>query len=336
MVATAASLVVAGRMARLARDKTFAAAVARREANEANLARGREAGQRRAAEAAGRREAVERRTAEAARNAALDETYRASISEARALRAAHRPGWRQDALGNLARLAILPAPRRDLVELRNEAVACLGDFDIHEVARLDDSKGVAFGLDFLADGPTLASAHRNGVIHLWDAAKGAHLATLPGEGPVGNWNYPEAGEPWPFVIRRPDGKGLFYNPRGQGVVSLGPDLRPDRPPIDRAGMNANGLSYDATGRRIAIGWADNRVEVFEIATGCTIPVGGREFPRLRAQPRWSPARPDRPGPRDRAQVRRRKPQGRDRRPATQPHPIRRLQPGRGHPGHRIE
>ena len=59
----------------------------------------------------------------ASRMAAQAETYRAMLSEVRALRAGHPLGWRDDALGNLARLAAAATPRRDLVELRSEAVA---------------------------------------------------------------------------------------------------------------------------------------------------------------------------------------------------------------------
>ena len=71
------------------------------------------------------------------RLAAQAETYRAMLSEVRALRAGRPLGWRDDALGNLARLTRAATPRRDLVELRSEAVVCLGEFDIVEVARLD-------------------------------------------------------------------------------------------------------------------------------------------------------------------------------------------------------
>jgi hypothetical protein len=73
--------------------------------------------ERRRAVRAGAQEADARRKAERARNAALAETYRASLSEVRALRAGHPPGWRVDALASLARLAGGSTPRRDPVEL---------------------------------------------------------------------------------------------------------------------------------------------------------------------------------------------------------------------------
>src|SRR5262249_2506404 len=84
---------------------------------------------------AGRAEADQARAgSEKSRAAAQAETYRAMISEVRALRAGHRLGWREEALANLARLVVMPTPRRDLVELRTEAVASIGDFEVKEVA----------------------------------------------------------------------------------------------------------------------------------------------------------------------------------------------------------
>ena len=77
-----------------------------------------------------------RAAAEKARAAAQAETYHALLSEVKALRAGHQPGWRDEALANLARLAVMPTPRRDLVQLRTEAVATLATPDIHLVARV--------------------------------------------------------------------------------------------------------------------------------------------------------------------------------------------------------
>ena len=67
-----------------------------------------------------------RTTAETAGTAAQAEAYRAMLSEVKALRAGHQLGWREEALANLVRLASMPTPRRDLVELRTQAVACIG------------------------------------------------------------------------------------------------------------------------------------------------------------------------------------------------------------------
>ena len=103
-----------------------------------------------------RRVAVtERRRAEAAecaalaaRNEAVAEAYRASLSEARALRLGRPPGWRGRSLEILAQLAGRDVAGRDPRELRDEAVACLGDIDIEEVARFEGGRGAIRTLAF--------------------------------------------------------------------------------------------------------------------------------------------------------------------------------------------
>ncbi|HJZ55402.1 MAG TPA: protein kinase, partial [Gemmataceae bacterium] len=79
----------------------------------------------------------ERAAALKARAAAQAESYQALLSEVRALRAGHQPGWRDKALGNLARLAVMPTPRRDLAELRTDAAATLGRPDIRLAAKVE-------------------------------------------------------------------------------------------------------------------------------------------------------------------------------------------------------
>ena len=67
-----------------------------------------------------------------------------------------QPGWRDQALANLARLAVMPTARRDLPELRTEAAATLGTPDVRLAARIelpsDDLRSFAFS----PDGRTLA------------------------------------------------------------------------------------------------------------------------------------------------------------------------------------
>jgi len=92
------------------------------------------------------------------RAAAQAETYRALLNEARALRVGHQPGWREQALSDLARLANMPTPRRDLTELRTEAADALKTPDIELAASVqlpsDDLGSFAFSLD----GRTLLTA----------------------------------------------------------------------------------------------------------------------------------------------------------------------------------
>ena len=113
-----------GAHGRLGRERSSRAAIAERSARQ-------EASRQAKAEATARGEADQ------ARAAAQAETYRAMLSEVKALRAGHQPGWRDEALANLARLAVMPTPRRDLFELRTEAAACMRTPDIHLVARLE-------------------------------------------------------------------------------------------------------------------------------------------------------------------------------------------------------
>ena len=153
-----------------------------------------------AAERSARVEAVgARKTAEAARAAAQNEAYRATFSEAKALRAGHSLGWRDDVLGNLARLTTIPSPRRDLVELRTEAVASLGEFDIVEVARFEGFKGSVWSLDFSADSRFLVTATLGwNDVHLWDVSRRQLLWHL--HDPAGRANslgHPAPGEPAP-------------------------------------------------------------------------------------------------------------------------------------------
>src|SRR5205823_1656980 len=80
----------------------------------AETAREDEKGQRDRAEALRQVAETDRAAAEKSRVAAEAETYRATLSEARALRAGRQPGWREEALADLARLAASPSPGRDL------------------------------------------------------------------------------------------------------------------------------------------------------------------------------------------------------------------------------
>jgi eukaryotic-like serine/threonine-protein kinase len=129
VLATIGSLMAANRFAGLA-DRERNAAVAERLARQ-------EASRPAKAESIANREADQSRVAaEMANTPAQAETYLAMLSEVKALRAGRHPGWRDLALANLARIASLSTPRRDLVELRTEATACLGTPDDRPAARI--------------------------------------------------------------------------------------------------------------------------------------------------------------------------------------------------------
>jgi WD40 repeat protein len=213
-------------------------------------------------------EATARVRADEARNAALAESYRASLSEARALRAGRPLGWRGDALGILSRLATMPTPRRDFVELRTEAVADLGELDVIEVARLEGFRGTVWSLEFRPDSGALATATANGDLDLWDVARRQHswqVADPAGKESSAGW--PSVTDPHIQVRFLPDG-GLARTTWSHRVEFLGPSGTPSgRPPIVGGAANSVGLEVDRAGRRLAVGWSDGRIEVHDLAAG---------------------------------------------------------------------
>ncbi len=249
VLVTIGSLLAAGRFARLAEQE----------------------GQSATAERSARREADQaRKTAETARAAAQAETYRALLSEVKALRAGHQPGWRDEALANLARLAVMPTPRRDLVQLRTEAVASIGEFDVHEVARFQGGTGprMTEALAFSADGNSLVAARDDGELQLWDVAARRHAGTVPAAavGPDGAGN-PPAPLPVASVRYLPDG-AIAYASTAHCVAFLDLSGRlPARSPIDGGAAQVNGLSVDHGGQWLAVGWSDGHIGLYDAATG---------------------------------------------------------------------
>jgi WD40 repeat protein/predicted Ser/Thr protein kinase len=202
-----------------------------------------------------------RDTAEAARGAAQAEAYRAVLSEVKALRAGHQLGWREEALAGLSRLVSMPTPRRDVVELRSEAVATIGEFGVNEVARLQAPELTQYGLDFSPDSQTLVTASGNNDLNLWDVPGRKLLRRLAGvTGRV-------RGIPGGQVRFLPDGELAVINAsrRIAFLTALG---RPSaRPLIERGMTNAVKLSIDRQGRWLAVGWDDGRIDLFDAGTG---------------------------------------------------------------------
>jgi serine/threonine protein kinase len=247
LVVTVASLLAASRFADLAERQGNSAIVERSSRLEADLARA---------------------ASEKARAAAQAETYRAMLSEVRALRAGHPLGWRADALGNLARLTTMPTPRRDMVELRSEAVVCLGEFDVVEVARLEGCSSRVWSLDFSPDSQTLITATIRGDLDLWDVSRRRHLwrVTDPAS-KIRDTGWPSPGDPRIQVRFLPDGT-LAGTTWGHRVEFLSPTGRPSaRPPIAGGTAQASGLAIDRQGHRFAVGWDDGRIDLHDADTG---------------------------------------------------------------------
>jgi WD40 repeat protein len=229
---------------------------------EAEVARQDEKGQRGRAERLRQGAETARDEAEKSRAAAEAETYHAVLSEVRALRAGHQPGWRDRALADLARLAVLPSPRRDLSELRTEAAVTLGTPDIRLVARVALPGSALGSFTFSPDGRTLLTADRNTGLDFWDVPGKRHLSSAESlavsEGPI---SYDKA-------VYLPDGQGLAVATEG-GVVFTDPHgIRTPRAPITQGPSKATKLSISANGQRIAVAWTGGAgITVHDAASG---------------------------------------------------------------------
>jgi WD40 repeat protein len=222
--------------------------------------------------------------ADQARAAAEAETYRATLSEARALRAGRQPGWRGEALADLARLAASPSPRRNLPELRTEAVAALGTPDVHLIARIDlpDSvRSFAFG----PDGQTLVTVGPQSDLDFWNVQDLQHVATaeaLARKRPVRPaWDRNR-------VLYLPAGQGWAVTTRDQGVVFTDPSgKRTSRPPITRGGQAPSQLAVDAAGSRLAVSWGKSAgVTVHDLAGGEILEEASGDACALSPDGRW--------------------------------------------------
>lgn len=254
VLVTIGSLLAAARFSGLAEDASESAAAERGARREADQARS-------VAEQA-------RKAAETARATAEGETYHAMLSEVKALRAGHQLGWRDEALGNLARLATMPTPRRDLVELRTEAVACLGETDVVEAARLEGFRRGVWSLEFSPDSGALATAASNGDLDLWGVS--SRQFSWQVVDPVGQRSpttWPTAGDPLIHVRFLPDGS-LVRTTWRHCVEFLDASGEPSaRAPIVGGEAQPVGLEIDRQGRLLAVGWGDGRIELHDLATG---------------------------------------------------------------------
>jgi WD40 repeat protein/serine/threonine protein kinase len=263
VMVTVASLVAASRFADLAERQGNSAAAERSSRVDADRARA---------------------AAEKSQSAAQAEAYRAMLSEVKALRAGHPLGWRDDALGNLARLTTMPTPRRDVVELRSEAVVSLGEFDVVELAWLEGSGSRVWSIEFSPDSRSLVTSTIRGDLDLWDVSSRRHLWRV-GD-PAGamrptNWPAPE--DPDIQVRFLPDGalatttwrrRVEFLNASGQPAA---------RSPMGVGTAQVKGLNVDSQGRRIAIAWNDGRIEIYETES-CTLL---RRFPADPGRPQFA-------------------------------------------------
>jgi eukaryotic-like serine/threonine-protein kinase len=200
------------------------------------------------------------------RDAAVAQAYRALLSETRALRLAHTSGWRYQALHNLQRLARLDTPKRNLADLRSEAIACIGAFDASLATRFVGHTESIWSLDFSPDGSLLASAGYDGRVQVWDVNEGRQVrAVLDPAVNLARRHFDTS--PLPAVRFRPDGSSLAYATWNKGVALLG--LRADQAPTVSLGAPAAAryLAFDTRGRLLAVSWGDGRVCLYNAASG---------------------------------------------------------------------
>jgi WD40 repeat protein/serine/threonine protein kinase/Flp pilus assembly protein TadD len=201
-----------------------------------------------------------------ARDAAVAETYRALLSETRALRLAHASGWRHQALQKLRSLALLETPQRDLAELRGEAIACIGEFDAVETMRLSGHTASVWSLDFSPDGAQLATAGYDGRINVWDVNEGRQAQGLA-DRDVDLDRRHNFGSMLPAVRFHPDGNRLAFATWRRGVAMLTPG-RSEQPAV-HVGPSVAGryLAFDRRGKTLAISRADGRVGIYDGGSG---------------------------------------------------------------------
>ena len=184
----------------------------------------------------------------AARTAAQAETYRATLSEVKALRAGRQPGWRDEALTNLA-LAVMPTTRRDLVELRTEATASLGTADLRLVARIEFPTDKLRSIAFSRAGQTLVTASLGTGLDFWDVRERRHVSSARGFVVSEGTSVTEVGCGLDRVVYLADPVGLAVATQDEGVVFTDASgIRTPRAPIKRGGARPIKLAVAGTAR----------------------------------------------------------------------------------------
>ena len=104
---------------------------------------------------------------------------RALLREAEALRGSRKPGYRDRIWKLLAQAAHLDIPARDVMELRQVAVSCLGDFMGREPTVLNGFPTAVIGVAVDDEGTELAVSLANGQIVRTDTATGTKQSPRP-------------------------------------------------------------------------------------------------------------------------------------------------------------
>jgi WD40 repeat protein/serine/threonine protein kinase/tetratricopeptide (TPR) repeat protein len=186
--------------------------------------------------------------AQTERQQAVTNLYHARVEEAAALRRARGMGYRKEVFKRLQQALQLDTPERDIDRLRDEAVACLGDFVGLEPIIWDDFPEDirAAGIQKIAltsDGELMAIALSNGTIQLRNVSRGGVAARL-NESAVGLGIDPD--NRWLVTA---GAKGTIKVWREYGTVGA-PATQTIDMGVDFAGMSING--------RFAVGFSQQK------------------------------------------------------------------------------
>ena len=130
------------------------------------------------ARAAHAREAAERVEADRERRRAENNLYHSLVREAQAIRRLRDGGYRREVWDRLKQAIALETPDKDLTQLRQEAVACLGDFVALAPTTWADVTSEIQALEIHPDAQHVVLGLADGSILLRNLATGAELARL--------------------------------------------------------------------------------------------------------------------------------------------------------------
>jgi serine/threonine protein kinase/WD40 repeat protein/Flp pilus assembly protein TadD len=193
-------------------------------------------------------------TAQGERQQAVTNLYHARVEEAAALRRARGMGYRNQVFNRLQQALQLDTPDKDNGRLRDEAVACLGDFvGLEPITWEDFPEDSRAGIQKIAltpDGELMAIALNNGPVQLRNVSTGGMVAKLT-ESAVGLGI--DLDNRW-LVTAGASGTIKVWSDYGTGGV---PAARTIEMGTDFAGMSSNGrfavgLSQQKDGRSLFV------------------------------------------------------------------------------------
>ncbi len=189
------------------------------------------------------------------------ETYHAVLSEARALRVGHPPGWREQALSDLARLATMPTLNRDR---RCYAPRPRPPGDARHPPRGQDCSAGRCPrfVHFQPGWPDPPHCRPRDGPRLLGRAGERHLRSVEsltvGEGATAHDK----------VVYLPDDRGLAVGTDKGVVFTDTQGIRTPRAQITRGSSRPTMLAVDAAGRRVVVAWSGGAgVTVHDVASG---------------------------------------------------------------------